>query len=141
LIAVGLVSGAVSLTSATTARSAGQTIHFDVQFNETALDLGTPGPSPGDEFILHDLLFSDGKQVGHNGGVCVLTDPTAPEIACTATFSLPDGTITTQFLTTPPPNKVFAVTGGTGIYRNVRGDGTLVENGNGTGEITFHLIG
>jgi hypothetical protein len=33
------------------------------------------------------------------------------------------------------------VTGGSGIYRNARGEGTLVEYGNRKGSITFHLTG
>jgi hypothetical protein len=34
-----------------------------------------------------------------------------------------------------------AVTGGTGTYRNVGGDGSLVEFGDGTGKLTLRLIG
>jgi 16S rRNA A1518/A1519 N6-dimethyltransferase RsmA/KsgA/DIM1 with predicted DNA glycosylase/AP lyase activity len=32
------------------------------------------------------------------------------------------------------------VTGGTGTYRNVGGDGTLIEFGNGKGRLTLHLL-
>lgn len=143
IIAVGLVAGAIALIAASPARPAEQTLHFDVQFHDTWLGR----PALGVEQIQHDLLFSHGKQVGHTGGVCVLTDLAAPEVACAATFSLADGTITTQFLNTPPPKKIFAVTGGTGMYQNARGQGELVEAGNGktsgggTGTLTFFLNG
>jgi hypothetical protein len=58
------------------------------------------------------------------------------------TFSLPGGQIAAQLLTTPgPAPKPFAVTGGSGDYRNARGDGTLVEYGKRKGSITFRLTG
>jgi len=143
MIVAGLVVGVVAFTAAATARPAGQTLHFDVHFQDTWLGR----PALGVMQIQHDLLFAHGKQVGHTGGVCVVTDLATPEIACTTTFSLPEGTLTTQFLTTPPPKKVFAVTGGTGRYQNARGQGELLEAGNGkkpgggTGTLTFHLNG
>jgi hypothetical protein len=78
---------------------------------------------------------------GHDGVACTITDPDGgPEAQCTATFALPGGRLTTQFLNAPPPVKHFAVTGGTGAYRKARGDAVLVENGDGTGRLTFRLI-
>jgi hypothetical protein len=116
------------------------TLRFDVRFQDQQLDLGAPGPSAGDQFLLHDVLVDHrGRQVGHDGGVCSLTDPAAPELHCTVTFWLPNGQITTQFLNTPPPRKRVAVTGGTGAYRHAGGEAILVENPDQTGVITFHL--
>jgi hypothetical protein len=94
-------------------------------------------------FIFHDLVFTpDGStQVGHDGGSCVIFDVAKSEENCMLTFSLPGGDITTQFLNSPPPAKTFAVTGGTGTYRNVRGQGELVESGQGTATLSFDLIG
>jgi hypothetical protein len=64
-----------------------------------------------------------------------------PVFSCSITFSLPGGQIATQLLTSPgPAPKPFAVTGGSS-YRNVRGEGTLVEYGKRKGSITFHLNG
>jgi hypothetical protein len=57
------------------------------------------------------------------------------------TFSLPGGIITGQWLNTPPVHKVVAVTGGTGIYRNVRGEARVVEFSTTKGAVTFDLIG
>jgi hypothetical protein len=148
---LGFVLGgvAVSLRPASTSAAATSvaTTHlkFLVKFigQDTFLDLGAPGPSQGDEFILHDLVFTpDGRtQVGHDGGMCVIFDVAIPEENCTVTYSLPGGDITTQFLNSPPPAKTFAVTGGTGSYRNVRGQGELVELGNETATLSFDLIG
>lgn len=148
---LGFVLGGISVsqrpTSTSAMTSSVQTTHlqFFVKFigQDTFLDLGTPGPSQGDEMILHDLVFTpDGHtQVGYDGGSCVFFDVTKPEENCTVTFSLPGGTITTQFLNSPPPAKTLAVTGGTGTYRNARGQGKLVESGHGTATLSFDLIG
>ena len=147
-----LVSLRPTSTSAV-ASSVGTThLHFLVKFigQDTTLDLGSddlgaPGPgfNQGDEMVLHDLVFTpDGRtQVGYDGGSCVFFDVAKPEENCTLTFSLPGGDIMTQFLNSPPPAKTFAVTGGTGIYRNVRGQGELVESGHGTATLSFDLIG
>jgi hypothetical protein len=42
--------------------------------------------------------------------------------------------------TAGPIPKQLALTGGTGIYRTVGGDGTLVEFGNGKGRLTLHVL-
>jgi hypothetical protein len=60
---------------------------------------------------------------------------------CTGIFRLPGGTVAIQTTAVPgPAPKQLAVTGGTGTYRSVGGDGTLVEFGNGKGRLTLHLL-
>jgi hypothetical protein len=140
-----LVSLRPASTSAVASSVETTHLHFLVKFigQDTFLDLGAPGPSQGDEMVLHDLVFTpNGRtQVGYDGGSCVFFDVAKPEENCTLTYSLPGGDIMTQFLNSPPPAKTFAVTGGTGIYRNVRGQGELVELGNETATLSFDLIG
>jgi hypothetical protein len=87
------------------------------------------------------LLDENGTHVRHDGLSCTVTDLSGPEAECTATFAVPGGQITTQFLNTPPPEKHAAVTGRTGAHRNARGEAVLVERGDDTGTVTFHLIG
>jgi hypothetical protein len=97
--------------------------------------------SLGDELVFHDQLFSGGQHVGDEGGSCVLVDVSqAPLANCTMVVRLPGGTITAQFLNGPPPHKQLAVTGGSGAYDAVGGDGTLVEFGNGKGKLTLHVL-
>src|SRR5256886_13179459 len=103
---LGFVMGgiAVSLKPASTSAAATSVATTHLQFlvkfigQDPFLDLGAPGPSQGDEEILHDLVFSpDGRtQVGYDGGSCVLFDVAKPEENCTLTYSLPGGDITTQ---------------------------------------------
>jgi hypothetical protein len=53
---------------------------------------------------------------------------------------LPGGTIAAQFANAPgPAPKDLALTGGTGSYRNIGGEGTLVEFGNSKGSLKLSL--
>jgi Allene oxide cyclase barrel like domain len=105
------------------------------------IDLGARGPSVGDERTFYDVLTTgNGRRIGYEGGVCAVENMQPPVFSCSITFSLPGGQIATQLLTSPgPAPKPFAVTGGSGRYRNVHGEGTLIEYGKRTGSITFHL--
>jgi hypothetical protein len=146
VILFGMESISASRMPAIAASERTTQLEFFVQLigQDTFLDLGIPGFSQGDEFIFHDLVFTaDGRtQVGHDGGMGVIFDVATLEENCTLTFALPRGEITTQFLTsTGPAPKPFAVTGGTGSYRNVRGQEVLAESSQETATLSFDLIG
>jgi hypothetical protein len=119
-----------------------KTMRYDVTFvRDSQIDLGAHGPSVGDERTFYDVLFDQhGERAGYEGGVCAVESMSPPVFSCSITFSLPGGQIATQLLTSPgPAPKPFAITGGSGSYRNARGDGTLVEYGKRKGSITFRL--
>jgi hypothetical protein len=149
--ALAAVAGYMTASSGVTASSAAAAapaaaapaqLRLDITFGaDPRIDIAPPGPSVGDLHVLDDLLLQGGRQVGHTGGACTLTDLARPEEACTITYSLPRGIITGQWLNTPPPHKVVAITGGTGIYRNVRGEARVVEFSSEQGAVTFLLIG
>lgn len=91
------------------------------------IDLGAPGPSPGDQILFTNDFHTGGQRTGYDGGMCttVRVDPERV-INCFITLSLPDGLITAQVMkpeTDPPSPTPFwaAVTGGTGEYRDARG--------------------
>lgn len=141
LVAIGGYVTASAGATASSAAAAPAQLRLDVTFGEDPrIDIPPAGPSVGDLHVLDDLL-QGGRQVGHTGGACTLTNLARPEEACTITWSLPRGIITGQWLNTPPPHKVVAITGGTGIYRNVRGEARLVEFSSEQGAVTFVLIG
>jgi Allene oxide cyclase barrel like domain len=138
-----LAAARVSLAGGSPADPA-RTLHYGVTFvNDSQIDLGARGPSVGDERTFYDTLSDNqGKRAGYGGGVCAVENMQPPVFSCSITFALRGGQIATQLLTTPgPAPKPFAITGGSGSYRNVRGEGTLVEYGKHKGSITFHLSG
>jgi hypothetical protein len=148
-LALGAATG--SLSAASPAAGAGAlttTLSFDVAFSPFTLAATNNDRDPnspfaiGDETLFHDTLLSGGKRVGDEVGSCVIVS-TSPEILanCSMVIRLPHGTITGQFATSPgPAPKPLALTGGTGSYRNIGGQGTLVEFGNSTGTLTLRVL-
>ncbi len=120
----------------------GHTMTFHVLFQPfNYTDLGAPGPSAADVIVFHDQLLQSGKTVGDEVGSCVLVDETGLS-NCSGVMQLENrGTITFSFVNAPPPHKVLAVTGGSGDFRAVRGEGTLDENEDHTGTLVLRLIG
>jgi hypothetical protein len=99
------------------------------------LDLGTPGPSLGDQFVFSEVLFRRGRgEVGMSGGVCTVTEALPPydvlTFQCVATLRLRRGQITLQGLIEvqgeddPGPFKV-AITGGTGAFSGAGGEAVV----------------
>jgi hypothetical protein len=136
-----LVQGSVASASSDNPADGGQsTLVFDVVFSPfNYTDLGEPGPSAADLIVFHDTLLQEGRQVGHEVGSCVVVD--ADGLAsCTAVLTVDGrGTLAYALENAPPPRKVLAITGGSGDYRTARGDGVLVEHGDGTGTLTLQI--
>ena len=100
------------------------------------LDLGTAGPSLGDELVFSETLFKNGREVGVSGVVCTATQVMAPydvlTFHCVGTLSLRSGQITLQGLIEvqgedDPGPFVVAITGGTGAYRGAGGQATVFD--------------
>jgi allene oxide cyclase-like protein len=142
------VSIAATSQSAVSSAAKPRTLNFDVQFSPFTLIPANPVRDPnspfvlGDEIVFHDLLLSKGKQVGDHVGSCVIVAVTPEVLAnCSDVMRLPGGTIAAQFANAPgPAPKALALTGGTGTYRNVGGEGSLVEFGNSKGSLTLDLL-
>jgi hypothetical protein len=108
---------------------------FEHDTQQTSLDLGPRGPGPGDQFIFSGDVFdhAGGTKLGRTAGQCttVSGNATAGDVLCIQTFVLDRGQITIQGLA--DSGAVFvrgetvpvAIVGGTGIYGNARGDGTV----------------
>jgi len=129
-------------------RENSKTLHFDVQFSPQELIATNNERDPdsplalGDANVFYDQLLVGGERVGDQTGSCVVTALTPRILAnCGAVIRLPDGEITAQFATSPGPDpKPLALTGGTGAYRDIGGEGTLVEFGDETGTITLEVM-
>ena len=70
------------------------------------LDLGKPGPTPGDEFFFASQIWNTAQtdRIGSNHGYCVVENP--PVAHCAGTVRLDGGTLEYAFqlrLTNPNP--------------------------------------
>jgi hypothetical protein len=147
---IGVVSIAAAPQAAEPSTAKSKTLTFDVVFSPFSYIPVNPTRNPdspfalGDEITFHDQLFSKGKQVGDEVGSCVVVAVPPEEVLanCTMVIRLRGGNISAQFVAIPGPTpKDLALTGGTGTYRDVGGDGRLVEFGtNNSGSLTLHVL-
>ena len=135
---VAIVAVGILVFGSTTAEGHGKgkrTLRLVATENQSNfLDLGTPGPSLGDELIFSETLSRRGRDVGESGVVCVITATTPPydviTFHCVATLSLRRGQITLQGLIEvqgeddPGPFTV-AITGGTGAFFGAGGEARI----------------
>jgi hypothetical protein len=106
--------------------------HDTVQYQA---DLGAPGPGPGDQFIFAGDVFDrpGGMFLGTTGGSCTtLTgNDEAGQKTCNGTFNLAGGQIVLQGVVDTAALFVrieavpLSIVGGSGMYQNARGDGTV----------------
>ena len=146
---IGVVSIAAAPQAAEPSTAKSKTLSFDVVFSPFSYIPVNPTRNPdspfalGDEITFHDQLFSKGKQVGDEVGSCVVVAVSPQVLAnCTMVIRLAGGNISAQFVAIAGPTpKDLALTGGTGAYRDVGGDGRLVEFGtNNSGSLTLHVL-
>jgi hypothetical protein len=145
----GVVSFAAVSQAAGPSPVKSQTLVFDVVFSPPEVVQANNVRDPnspfalGDEIVAHDQLFSNGQPAGDDTFSCVIVSVPPDDVLanCTGVFRLAGGTIAIQTTATPgPAPKDLVVTGGSGAYANVGGDGTLVEFGNGNGRLTLHIL-
>jgi hypothetical protein len=108
----------------------------------TDLDLGKKGFSQGDQFLFADNVFRGGKKVGTDGGVCTATRVTsaAQEFQCVVSVRLPEGQLTVQGLIDfSGKTSTFAITGGTGRYRDAGGYVVVPNTDSDTTAITVFV--
>jgi hypothetical protein len=110
--------------------------------NETETDIDNPpaGTSQGDEGAVHSPLFTrSGAEVGTLDVHFVITSVDPFAIQAMFTASLSKGQLTAQGVATEEASFTAAVTGGTGAYRNARGQVTVRFQANQV-VLTYHLI-
>lgn len=92
--------------------------------NEALTDTGTTSDSAGDILTFHNPLFdgTNSHVVGHDQGTCFRISPRLGSWECSWTNFLPGGHITVEGPFFDAHDSTVAVTGGTGIYRNVTGE-------------------
>lgn len=128
--AAGAVLVAGSLLTVVPAAAGDRPLRLSTEVvRNTDLDLGDPGPSAGDTQVFLDDVRRDGRSIGSSAGSCTLAEFTETRLVghCTATVTLPQGTITMQGAFGEDPSEgpagfVWAVTGGTGRYTDAGGE-------------------
>jgi allene oxide cyclase len=150
IAAAGLLVFAVMNASAehgksTVSRAAGgNTITMVEHATTDAVTNGSASDSAGNILTFANEVFdaADAHRVGSDQGSCVRT-VVGEAWECMWTTFLPAGQITVEGPFYDTRNSVVAVTGGTGAYRNARGEMELrYHNREGTKfDFVFHLIG
>ena len=140
--ATGLVLAAggiaVGATSASSERSSGDVLRLvGKEVSSHFLDLGDADFSEGDQFVFTNDLVRGDRKIGEDGGWCIvsrLTQEGANTWECHGVNSLPGGQITVQGIVTYGPDEEikaepyqFAITGGTGKYRDAGGTVQIKE--------------
>lgn len=134
-VLAALASIAIPGSLAPTATADTTLVLFEHDTVQHSVDLGGPGPGPGDQFIFAGDVFDrpGGSFLGTIGGSCTtLTgNETTGQQACNGTFNLVGGQIVIQGVDDTAALFVrgdtvpLSIVGGTGIYQNARGDGTV----------------
>lgn len=92
------------------------------------------GPDrPGDPLTFTNPVFNaaNARRVGHDEGFCMRLNVHTGSSECLWTTFLPRGQITVQGPYYDRHNSVLSITGGTGAYRNARGQMKLVSRHGG----------
>ncbi|MFF4350015.1 hypothetical protein [Streptomyces sp. NPDC001530] len=105
------------------------------------VDLGERGVSVGDQRVVHEDLYRDGKKVGDHSAVCTFTQVNPAALQCLGTFALPEGQFAAQSLLhlPAPPSVDVSITGGSGAYRTAQGFVRTVPAGETERHFTVHL--
>jgi hypothetical protein len=117
-------------------------VQVESQFVDVAPTGGADGPpSLGDAFVLSENLFRDGKKVGISGVVCTFVRVEHPPgaVECVITARLGSDQLTAQGLSFDQPRNVFAITGGTGRWRNAGGQVVVRDVSETESDITLFI--
>jgi hypothetical protein len=114
-----------------------------VQVESQLVDVAPKGPelSLGDSFVLSENLLRDGHKVGISGVVCTFVRLQHPPSAveCVITARLGSDQLTVQGLSFDQPRNVFAITGGTGRWRNAGGQVVVRDVSETESDITLFI--
>ena len=98
-------------------------------------------PSLGDTLVFTENLFRDGRRVGFDTGVCTVAraEHRPGAFQCQAIARIGGDQLTAQGLAFDQPSNVFAITGGTGRWRNAGGQAVSREISQTEEELTFYI--
>jgi hypothetical protein len=142
LTAGAIVAGPSSAKPAR-AHAAGATVHvIEHAITDTEIPTGGGKDVKGNVLTFNNPVFNvaNTKQVGHDEGFCIRIQPQQHIWECLWTTFLKAGQITVQGPYYDTRNSVLSITGGTGAYRDSRGEMTLLSRDGGKEyDFIFHL--
>jgi len=120
-----------------------KTVHvIEHAITDTEIPTGGGKDVKGNVLTFNNPVFNvaNTKQVGHDEGFCVRVAPAQGIWECLWTTFLKAGQITVQGPYYDTRNSVLSITGGTGAYRDSRGQMTLLSRDGGKEyDFIFHL--
>lgn len=142
-LAAGAIAAAPSSAKPRRALAAGTTVHvIEHAITDTEIPTGGGKDVKGNVLTFNNPVFNvaNTKQVGHDEGFCIRIAPAQGVWECLWTTFLKAGQITVQGPYYDTRNSVLSITGGTGAYRNSRGEMTLLSRDGGMEyDFIFHL--
>jgi allene oxide cyclase len=111
---------------------------------DTVVHSGGAGDQTGNTLTFHNKVYDtkDKRKVGTDQGFCVRISPADGSWECFWTTFLAGGQITVEGPFYDTRNSVLAITGGTGRYRDARGEMNLnSRNGGKEYDFIFHIDG
>jgi hypothetical protein len=148
------VGGAAAVASTSTSAEANaRTLHFFLREEQQVIDRAPKGPSNGDLVLLRGELLDPKTRapVGTEIGMYVVVDKKNENPSLVNVVFTPNArtklakadqiTMQTIFDSVPEPPQIAAITGGTGRYRNARGQIVSKEGPGGLGDVTIQLSG
>lgn len=143
-VAIGAPRIADAEKARTTANGDGATtIHvIEHAVTDTVIHSAGPGDVTGNLLTWHNKVYNPAnvEQVGTDQGSCVRIAPAEGSWECNWTTFLKGGQITVEGPYYDTKNSVLAITGGTGAFRDARGEMNLNSREGGTQyDFIFHL--
>lgn len=148
ILAAISVAAVILLVAGVVAAGAGSQLDDPEQFTvverpttDTVIDIGASGDSTGDLLTFGNKLYDETNTdvVGRNQGSCIRIDPAKGTWQCSYTNFVEGGTIAVEGPFFDTRDSVFAVTGGTGVFRDVRGVLRLHAREDGNFDFVFKL--
>ena len=133
--ALGLVVGATAFSFASPGAGGSRTVHvIEHAKTDTVVDTGATGDTTGDLLTFHNPVYdsANSTKVGHDRGDCIRVSPPQGTWECRWTTYLKGGEITVEGPFNDTSSSVMAVTGGTGAFKDARGQMALKSRKGGT---------
>ncbi|HEU4572838.1 MAG TPA: dirigent protein [Candidatus Limnocylindrales bacterium] len=110
---------------------------------DTVVDLGPSGDTIGDLLAFGNPIYdaTNVHRIGRDQGSCIRTNP-GVSWECTWTTIVPEGSLTVEGpFADDGSDTTLAITGGTGAYRNARGQMVLHARDASSFDFRFEIVG